>query len=119
MNWQNKNIDFGLEERWERERALELVNQWIAELEEKGRKKEERLAKYLTINELCRQSGLIKEELEKLREYRLLVPDIKDGRYPLKLVGWGRKLKDKLNQDWNYEEIRNWTHERWKDIDIE
>lgn len=102
-----------LEEQWEREIELDLVNQRMAELEEKERKKKERLAKHLTADELCRQSGLTKEEFEKLGEYRLLVPDTKDGGYRPKLVGWGRKLKEKLNQGWYCEEIKNWTKERW------
>ena len=54
-----------------------------------------------------------KEELEKLGEYRLLVPDTTDGRYRSKLVGWGKKLKDKLIQEFSCEEIKNWTKHRW------
>lgn len=106
-----------LEERWERESALELVNRRIAELEEKERKKKERLAKFLTAEELCWQSGLSKDKLEKLGEYRLLVPDTKDGRYRPKLVGWGKRLKDKLCQGFSCKEIKNWTKNRWKIID--
>lgn len=44
----------------------------------------------MTADELCRHSGLTNEELEKLREYRLLLPDTKDGKYRPKLAGWGR-----------------------------
>ena len=102
-----------LEGRWEDESAFELVNRRIIELEEKEQKKKERLAKYLTADELCRQSGLTKEELGKLEEYRLLVPDTKDGRYRPKLVGWGKKLKGKKNKGLSANEIKNWTRERW------
>lgn len=55
----------------------------------------------------------MKEELGRLGEYRLLVPDTKDGRYRPKLVGWGKKPKEKINQCWDCEEIKNWTRERW------
>jgi len=77
-------------------------------------KKKRRLLKYLTDDELCRQSGLSKEVLEKLVEFRLLVPDTKDGRYRPKLIGWGKKIKEKLSNGWAYEEIKTWTKERWK-----
>ena len=103
-----------LEMQWRRESAFEQVNRQMAEIEEKEQKKIERLAKYLTADELCRQSGLTKEELEKFGEYRLLVPDTKEGRYRPKSVGWGKKLKEKLSNDWTYEEIKRWTKERWK-----
>lgn len=76
-------------------------------------KKKERLSKYLNIDELCRQSGLTKGELEKFNEYRLLTPDTKDGKYRHKLVGWSKKLKKKLNQGQSYDVIKNWTRERW------
>ena len=102
----------GLEERWEHESAIDLVNQRIAELEEKERRKQERLTRYLTADELCRQSGLTKKELEKLAEYRLLVPDTNDGRYRPKLIGWGKKLK-KINQGQGFDEIKTWTEQRW------
>lgn len=102
------------EEMWERESAFELVNQRMAELEEKELKKKERLAKYLTADELCRKSGLTKDELRNLGEYRLLVPDTKDERYRPKLVGWGVKLKEKLKQGQSYDDIKYWTKVRWK-----
>ena len=72
-----------------------------------------RNSRYLTADELCRQSGLTKEELEKLREFRLLVPDTKEGKYRPKLVGWGKKLKEKLSNGCTCEEIKSWSKERW------
>ena len=109
-----KNALEGLEERWERESALELVNRRIAELEDKERRKKERLSKYLTAEELCRQSGLSREELTKLNEFRLILPDTKNGKYRPKLVGWGKKLKEKLSYELDYEEIKHWSKDRWK-----
>jgi hypothetical protein len=97
-----------LEERLEHESALEIINRRIAELEEEERKKEEKLLKYLTADELCRQSGLAKDEFEKLEQCCLLVSDTKEGKYRPKLVGWGKKLKDKLSKGWTYEEIKQW-----------
>lgn len=102
-----------LEGRWEEESVIELVKRRIMELEEKEQNRNERFAKYLTADELCRQSGLTKEELEKLEEYRLLVPDSKDGRFRPKLVGWGKKLKEKIYIGYSYEEIKMWTRNRW------
>ena len=102
-----------LENRWGDERINELYYRSLARIEEQEEKKREKFSKYLSADELCRQSGLTKEELEKLGEYRLLVPDTKEGKYRPKLVGWGKKLKKKLSNDWTYEEIKKWTRERW------
>jgi hypothetical protein len=55
---------------------------------------------YLTADELCQQSGLDPGNLSKLREARLLLPDTKDGRYRLKLAGWGKKLAYLLREGW-------------------
>ncbi len=103
-------------ERLSNKSALGAIHQRIVELEEKERKKKERLARYLTAEELCRQSGLTKDELEKLGEYRLLVPDTKDGRYRSKLVGWGKKLKEKLYSGWDYESIKSWSRKKMECI---
>ena len=105
-----------LEKQWERESALDFINRRMAEIEEKEQKKEERLAKYLTSDELCRQSGLSLEEIDKLEEYQLLVPDTKDGKYRPKLVGWGMKLKEKLSNGWTFKEVKEWTKERWRSL---
>jgi len=85
----------------------------LAEIEEKKRKKQEKLSRCLTKEELSRQSGLSLEEIDKLKEYRLLVPDTINGKYRPKLVGWSKKLKNKLIIGWTYEEIKEWTRERW------
>ena len=69
---------------------------------------------YLSAEELCQQSGLTPENLRKLEEVRLLVPDTKDGRYRPKLVGWGKKLAYLLGEEWGTEEIQRWSKERWK-----
>lgn len=69
---------------------------------------------YLTAEELCRQSGLTREDLEKLEEARLLVPDTKDGRYRPMLVGWGKKMMHLLQEGWEIKEIKTWSKERWK-----
>jgi hypothetical protein len=69
---------------------------------------------YLSAEELCQQSGLTSENLIKLEETRLLVPDTKDGRYRPKLVGWGKKLAYLLGEGWGIEEIKIWSKERWK-----
>ncbi len=46
--------------------------------------------------ELSRQSGLSLGEIDMLDEYHLLVPDTKCAKYRPKLVGWSKKLKEKL-----------------------
>jgi hypothetical protein len=72
-----------------------------------------KLEKYLTAEELCRLSGLTLDELKNLSEFRLLVPDTKDGRYRPKLVGWAKKLKEKISWSISYEEIKNWSKIRF------
>lgn len=69
---------------------------------------------YLSAEELCQQSGITSENLKKLEEARLLVPDTKDGRYRPKLSGWGKKLAFLIGDGWGIEEIRQWSKERWK-----
>ena len=108
-----KNALRNLDNRWGDERINEIYYRRLAEIEEQEERKREKLSKYLTADELCWQSGLTKEELQKLEEYRLLVPDTKDGKYRPKLVGWGKKLKAKLLDGWSWEKIKEWTKERW------
>jgi len=103
-----------LEKRWARGQSENFIYERLAEIEENEQKKKEKLERYLTAEELCRQSGLTLEELKNLNEYRLLVPDIKGGKYRPKLVGWGKKLKEKLSEGWTYEDIKQWTKARWK-----
>ena len=69
---------------------------------------------YLNAEELCRQSGLGAEDLPKLEAARLLLPDVKDGRYRPKLAGWGKKLTYLLREGWEIEEIKTWAKGRWK-----
>ena len=105
----------GLENRWTNTETNDFIFRRLSEIiEEKEKKKQERLSRYLTAEELCQQSGLTEEELDMLKKYRLLVPDTKNGRYRPKLVGRGKKLKDKLSNGWTCEEIKTWTKERWK-----
>lgn len=68
---------------------------------------------YLTADELCRQSGLPIEDLKRLEEIRLLVPDTSDGRYRPKLVGWAQKLAYLLEHNWSLWEIKAWAKGRW------
>lgn len=69
---------------------------------------------YLTAEQLCEQSGLDKENLRRLEEARLLLPDRPDGRYRPKLAGWGRKLAYLLEEGWEVDEIKRWAKGRWK-----
>jgi hypothetical protein len=69
---------------------------------------------YLTADELCQQSGLEPDDLSKLEEARLLLPDTQDRRYRPKLAGWGMKLAYLLRDGWGIEEIRAWSKGRWK-----
>jgi hypothetical protein len=71
-------------------------------------------AGYLTADELCQQSGLDPDDLLKLGEARLLLPDTQDGRYRPKLAGWGKKLAYLLAEGWGIEEIKAWAKGRWK-----
>jgi len=123
MNITHPEFSFGdakraiknLDNRWGGDEKInELYYRSLARIEEQEERKRERLSRYLTANELCRQSGLTKEELEKLKEFRLLLPDTKEGKYRPKLVGWGKKIKEKLSNEMTYEEIKKWTKERWK-----
>jgi hypothetical protein len=70
--------------------------------------------RYLTLEELCRQSGLGPEDLSRLETARLLLPDTKDGRYRPKLTGWGKKMAYLLGEGWGIEEIQAWAKGRWK-----
>ena len=56
-----KNALRNLENRWMNERTEEIIYSRFAEIEEKEERKRERLSKYLTADELCRQSGLTKD----------------------------------------------------------
>jgi hypothetical protein len=76
--------------------------------------KHDRYEGYLSVNELCQQSGLTLENLKELEEARLLVPDTKDGRYRPKLAGWGKKLAYLLEDGWEIDEIQRWSKERWR-----
>jgi len=69
---------------------------------------------YLSQDGLCQQSGLTVENLRKLEEVRLLVPDTQDGRYRPKLAGWGKRLAYLLGEGWTVEEIKRLSKERWK-----
>jgi len=74
----------------------------------------DRYIDYLTVDELCRQSGLTLEDLSQLQEIRLLVPDTADGRYRPKLVGWARKLHYLHSDGWELREIKRWAGGRFK-----
>ena len=76
--------------------------------------KYDRYEGYLSAEELCQQSGLSPDNLKKLEEARLLVPDTRDGRYRPRLAGWGKKLAYLLGDGWEIEEIQRWSKERWK-----
>ncbi len=102
-----------LEQRMISRETEEIIERRLTEIEEKERRKQEKLSKYLTKDELSQQSGLSLEEIDKLEKYQLLVPDTKDGRYRPKLVGWGKKLKEKLFTGWDYEGIKLWSRNRW------
>lgn len=102
-----------LERRMISRETEEIIGRRLAEIEEKERRKQEKLSRYLTKDELSRLSGLSLEEIDELESYRLLVPDTKDGRYRPKLVGWGKKLKEKLFTGWDYEGIKLWSRNRW------
>jgi len=54
----------------------------------------------MSADELCQQSGLDPDDLSKLGEARLLLPDTRDGRYRPKLASWGRKLAYLLREWW-------------------
>ena len=109
-----KNPLKNLDNRWGDERINEIYYRRLVEIEEQEERKRERLSRYLTADDLCRQSGLTKEELEKLKEFRLLLPDTKESKYRPKLVGWGEKLKEKLYDGLTYEDIKKWTKDRWQ-----
>jgi len=69
---------------------------------------------YLNADELCQQRGLDADDLSKLEEARLLLPDTKDRRYRPKLAGWGKKLASLLKEGWGIEEMIAWSKGRWK-----
>lgn len=108
-----KQVLNSLEQRMISQETQEIIERRLVEIEEKKRKKQEKLSRCLTKEELSRQSGLSLEEIDKLKEYRLLVPDTINGKYRPKLVGWSKKLKEKLLMGWSCEQIKEWTKERW------
>ena len=55
---------------------------------------------YLTPRKLCEQSGLSENDIQVLKEARLLLPDRPDGRYRPKLAGWCKKLAYLLAEGW-------------------
>ena len=69
---------------------------------------------YLTAEELCQHSGLKPEDLSRLEEIRLLVPDTSDGRFRPKLIGWAKKLNYLIDKGWEPVEIMRWAKRRWK-----
>jgi len=69
---------------------------------------------FLSVSDLCQQSGLTQENLSQLEAARLLLPDTRDRRYRPKLEGWANKLAYLLNEGWSIEEIRAWAKGRWK-----
>lgn len=104
---------FFIEERAIIEQTEKLIDSHLTKVEERRRKKEERLSRYLTKQQLSEQTVLSLDEIDKLEEFRLLVPDTKDGRYRPKLIGWGRKLKIKILLGYSYCEIKSWANNRW------
>ncbi len=72
---------------------------------------------YLTLDELCKRSGLSRADLIQLEEVRLLLPDTPDGRYRPKLEGWGHKLAYLLGDGWKLDEIKRWSKSRFKSND--
>ena len=74
----------------------------------------DRYADYLTARELCQQSGLSQENLNRLQEIRLLVPDTSDGHYRPKLVGWANKLNYLIQEGWELGEIKMWAKGRFR-----
>ena len=69
---------------------------------------------YLNRDQLLEGSRLSESDLWRLEEYRLIVPDTKDGRYRPKLVGWGKKLAYLLREGWEVDAIKRWSRDRWK-----
>jgi len=72
---------------------------------------------YLTLDELCKRSGLSHADLIQLEEGRLLLPDTPEGRYRPKLEGWGHKLAYLLGDGWKLDEIKRWSKSRFKSND--
>ncbi len=68
---------------------------------------------YLTTDELCLQSQLSLENLERLKKYRLLIPD-KNEKYRPKLVQWAKKLAYLINDGWSLSEIKLWANKRFE-----
>ena len=72
----------------------------------------DRYEHYLTVDQLCSQSGLSLKALEQLSAIRLLVPD-QDGKFRPKLVKWAEKLAYLLDQGWQLDEIKRWAKGRF------
>jgi hypothetical protein len=68
---------------------------------------------YLTVEELCQQSGLVRNDFENLSAYRLLLPD-HEGKFRPKLVRWAGKLAYLLNEGWETSEIKRWAKGRFQ-----
>jgi hypothetical protein len=70
-------------------------------------------ADYLTVDEIAKQSGLDRGDIDRLRDVRLLVPD-RDGKYRPKLAGWAKKLAYLLGEGWELGEIKRWAKGRFQ-----
>ena len=68
---------------------------------------------YLTDKELCERSGLSKNDLKRLEEARLLLPDRPSNLYRPKLLSWAKKLVFLIDEAWSIPEIKAWSKGRW------
>ncbi len=68
----------------------------------------------VTVEELCKQSGLTLTALSQLEEMGLLRPTYPNPpRYRPRLVGWAWKVAFLLEQGWTSDEIAAWAKGRW------
>jgi hypothetical protein len=70
-------------------------------------------ADYLTADEIAEQSDLSHDDINRLHDVRLLVPD-RDGKYRPKLAGWAKKLAYLLGEGWELAEIKRWAKGRFQ-----
>jgi hypothetical protein len=97
-----------LEDKYTKHMRQILLEKYIRDLENMP----DPYAHYLTVDELCQQSGLSVEGFAQLSAVNLLVPD-HEGKYRPRLLKWAQKLAYLLHQGWKSDEIKRWAKGRF------
>lgn len=114
--WERKAEERRPQLEQQRETLAALTRAIIEDEERAEQARAARHSRYLSAGELQAAAGLTGEELARLEEARLLLPD-REGRYRPKLAGWAGKLAYLLRAGWSVESIKAWARGRWSSAD--